>query len=119
MTGPIHGGTVTAVQITHFGHSCLLARHRRGPAALRPRHVLRRVRGASPGWTRCSSPTSTPTTSTPTGSRPLLDANPDARLVVDAGTAEQLAGIPHEVVAPGASLQVGGSRIDVLGGSTR
>ena len=48
--------------------------------------------------------------------RPLLDANPDARLIVDSGTAGQLAGIPHEVAATGTSLQVGGSRIDVLGG---
>ncbi len=47
---------------------------------------------------------------------PLLRANPDARLIVDAGSADQLAGRPHEVVASGASVQVGGSRIDVLGG---
>ena len=46
----------------------------------------------------------------------LLKANPDARLIVDAGTAAQLGGIDHEVVAPGGSVQVGGARVDVLGG---
>lgn len=47
---------------------------------------------------------------------PLLNANPDARLIVDAGTAGQLSGVDHEVIAPGDSVQVGGSRVDVLGG---
>jgi L-ascorbate metabolism protein UlaG (beta-lactamase superfamily) len=47
---------------------------------------------------------------------PLLAANPDARLIVDGGTAEQLSGVEHEVVAPGASFEVAGARIDVLGG---
>jgi L-ascorbate metabolism protein UlaG (beta-lactamase superfamily) len=46
----------------------------------------------------------------------LLAANPDVRLIVDPGTAEQLGELPHEQVQPGASIQVGGSRIDVLGG---
>jgi L-ascorbate metabolism protein UlaG (beta-lactamase superfamily) len=46
----------------------------------------------------------------------LLKANPDARLIVDAGTAAQLGGIDHELVAPGASVQIGGARVDVLGG---
>lgn len=46
----------------------------------------------------------------------LLDANPGARLIVDAGTGEQLGGTDHEVVAPGASIQVAGARVDVLGG---
>jgi L-ascorbate metabolism protein UlaG (beta-lactamase superfamily) len=46
----------------------------------------------------------------------VLRRNPDTRLIVDAGSVEQLGELPHEVVAPGASIQVGGSRIDVLGG---
>ena len=48
--------------------------------------------------------------------RPLLDANPGARLIVDAGSPEQLGDIPHEVVAPGAVLEIAGARVDVLGG---
>jgi L-ascorbate metabolism protein UlaG (beta-lactamase superfamily) len=47
---------------------------------------------------------------------PLLAANPQARLVVDAGTAGQLAGIDHEVAAPADVLQVGGATVSVLGG---
>ncbi|OZM84167.1 MBL fold metallo-hydrolase [Pseudonocardia sp. MH-G8] len=47
---------------------------------------------------------------------PLLDANPDARLVVDSGTAEQLDAVAHEVVAPGATVEIAGARVDVLGG---
>ncbi|HYH31531.1 MAG TPA: MBL fold metallo-hydrolase [Pseudonocardia sp.] len=52
--------------------------------------------------------------------RPLLDANPDARLVVDAGTAgqlaEQLPGVTHEVLAPGETAEIAGARVEVLGG---
>jgi L-ascorbate metabolism protein UlaG (beta-lactamase superfamily) len=48
--------------------------------------------------------------------RPLLAANPDARLVVDSGTADQLDGVEHEVVAPGTAFDVAGARIEVLGG---
>jgi L-ascorbate metabolism protein UlaG (beta-lactamase superfamily) len=47
---------------------------------------------------------------------PLLAANPGARLVVDAGTAGQLAGIDHEVAAPADVLQVAGATVAVLGG---
>jgi L-ascorbate metabolism protein UlaG (beta-lactamase superfamily) len=46
----------------------------------------------------------------------LLGANPEARLIVDSGTAGQLAGIEHEVVEPGASFEVAGARVEVLGG---
>jgi L-ascorbate metabolism protein UlaG (beta-lactamase superfamily) len=46
----------------------------------------------------------------------LRRGNPDARLIVDRDTAAQLDGVEHEVVLPGASVQVGGSRVDVLGG---
>jgi L-ascorbate metabolism protein UlaG (beta-lactamase superfamily) len=46
----------------------------------------------------------------------LLAGNPDVRLIVDRGTAEQLGDVRHELVQPGASVQVGGSRVDVLGG---
>ena len=46
----------------------------------------------------------------------LLRANPDARLVVDAGSAAQLDAVDHEVAAPGQSLELAGARVDVLGG---
>ncbi len=47
---------------------------------------------------------------------PLLDANTGARLIVDAGTAEQLGNVPHEVAEPGAVLEIAGARVEVLGG---
>ncbi|WP_214367418.1 MBL fold metallo-hydrolase [Pseudonocardia sp. H11422] len=47
---------------------------------------------------------------------PLLRANPDARLIVDAGSAKQVAGLEHEVTRPGETLQVAGARVGVLGG---
>ncbi|MBA3457722.1 MAG: MBL fold metallo-hydrolase [Deltaproteobacteria bacterium] len=47
---------------------------------------------------------------------PLLRANPAARLVVDGGTSGQVGDVDHEVVAPGESVLVAGARVDVLGG---
>ncbi|HZG90803.1 MAG TPA: MBL fold metallo-hydrolase [Pseudonocardia sp.] len=46
----------------------------------------------------------------------LLRANPDARLVVDAGTAGQLGDVDHEQVSPGSAFEVAGARVEVLGG---
>jgi L-ascorbate metabolism protein UlaG (beta-lactamase superfamily) len=46
---------------------------------------------------------------------PLLRANPDARLLVDAGSAGSL-DVDHEVLAPGDALDVAGARVQVLGG---
>ena len=45
----------------------------------------------------------------------LLRANPDARVIVDPGTAGQLEAVDHEVVAPGDSLEIAGARVDVIG----
>ena len=47
--------------------------------------------------------------------RPLLRANPGARLLVDAGSAGTL-DVDHEVLAPGDALDVAGARVQVLGG---
>ncbi len=51
---------------------------------------------------------------------PLRRANPDARLLVDAGSAGSLdsdhRGVDHEVLAPGDALDVAGARVQVLGG---
>lgn len=48
----------------------------------------------------------------------LLAANPAAQLVVDVGSAEQLAdvGIAHRVVSPGQRLDLAGATVDVIGG---
>ena len=45
----------------------------------------------------------------------LLRANPDAPLVVDAGTATQLEGVEHRVVAPGDRIALGGADVAVVG----
>jgi L-ascorbate metabolism protein UlaG (beta-lactamase superfamily) len=48
----------------------------------------------------------------------LLAANPAAQLVVNVGSAEQLAdaGIAHRVVSPGQRLNLAGTTVDVIGG---
>lgn len=48
----------------------------------------------------------------------LLAANPDARLVTDAGSAAELGerGLTAETARPGDQLSTGGARIDVVGG---
>jgi L-ascorbate metabolism protein UlaG (beta-lactamase superfamily) len=48
----------------------------------------------------------------------LLGQNPDAELVVDPGTAEQLRerDIPHTVREPGETFTVGGTTVEVVGG---
>jgi L-ascorbate metabolism protein UlaG (beta-lactamase superfamily) len=48
----------------------------------------------------------------------LLAANPAARLLVDSGSAAQLAGagIAYQVVAPGHRLELAGATVEVIGG---
>lgn len=48
----------------------------------------------------------------------LLDANPGVSLLVDEGSAEQLAGqgVAHQVVRPGEMLEPAGAVVQVLGG---
>jgi L-ascorbate metabolism protein UlaG (beta-lactamase superfamily) len=107
---------VTPVQITHFGHSCLLLDTGTARLLFDPGTFSAGFESAS-GLDAVLVTHQHPDHLDPERLGPLLDANPDARLLVDAGTAGQLAaGLSHEVLAPGGSVQVGGSRIDVLGG---
>jgi L-ascorbate metabolism protein UlaG (beta-lactamase superfamily) len=105
------------MEITHFGHSCLLLDTGAARLLLDP--------GAfSTGFEGLTGLDAVLVTHQhfdhldPERLAQVLRANPDARVLVDTGTAGQLVehGIDHEVLRPGASVQVGGSRVDVLGG---
>ena len=106
---------MATVRITHFGHSCLLVDTGAARLLFDPGTFSSGFEAVS-GLDAVLVTHQHPDHLDPERLRPLLDANPDARLIADAGTAEQLGGLPHEVLAPGASVQVGGSRVDVLGG---
>ncbi len=103
------------MQITHFGHSCVLLDTGTSRLLIDPGTF-------SSGFEQVSALDAVfvthqhPDHLDVARIGDLLKANPDARFFVDAGTATQLAGIDHEVLAPGASVQVAGARVDVLGG---
>jgi L-ascorbate metabolism protein UlaG (beta-lactamase superfamily) len=104
------------MQITHFGHSCLLldtgaARLLIDPGAWSA--GFESLTGLDAVLITHQHPDHLDTDRL----TPLLAANPDARLVVDPGTATRLSGIEHSVTRPGETLQLGGARVEVLGGS--
>jgi L-ascorbate metabolism protein UlaG (beta-lactamase superfamily) len=103
------------VRITHYGHSCLLLDTGAARLLLDPGTF-------SSGFEQVTGLDAVLVTHQhadhldPDRLDGVLAANPDVRLFVDAGTAGQLGERPHEVLAPGATVQVGGSRVEVLGG---
>lgn len=103
------------MQITHFGHSCVLLDTGASRLLIDPGTF-------SSGFEQVSALDAVLVTHQHPDHLDvarigdLRNANPDARFFVDAGTATQLTWIDHEVLAPGASVQVGGARVDVLGG---
>ncbi|MDN5859842.1 MAG: MBL fold metallo-hydrolase [Pseudonocardia sp.] len=102
------------MQVTHFGHSCLLLDTGTARLLLDPGSF-------STGFESVTGLDAILVTHQhvdhldPERLRPLLDANPDARLIVDSGTAGPL-DLPHEVTEPGATLEIAGARVQVLGG---
>ena len=101
------------MQITRYGHSCLLVEDGDARVLLDP--------GAfSKGFEQLRGLTAVLITHQHFDHldadrlRPLLEENPDARLYVDEGTGPQLADLPHTLVAAGDVLDVG-VRVDVLG----
>jgi L-ascorbate metabolism protein UlaG (beta-lactamase superfamily) len=103
------------MQVTHFGHSCVLLDTGAARLLIDPGSFSTDFEGVT-GLDAVLVTHQHPDHLDPERLPTLLRANPDAQLIVDTGTAGQLNDVDHETVEPGATLQVGGARIDVLGG---
>ena len=102
------------MRITHYGHSCLLLDTGAARLLIDPGTL-------SSGFESLTGLDAVLVTHQhadhldPERLAPLLRANPDALLLVDAGTATGL-DTDHRVLSPGDALDVAGARIEVLGG---
>ena len=103
------------MQVTHVGHSCVLLDTGAARLLIDPGTFSKDFEGVT-GLDAILVTHQHPDHLDTERLSVLLAGNPDVRLIVDAGTADQLGAMRHELVAPGASVQVGGSRVDVLGG---
>ena len=103
------------MQVTHYGHSCVLLDTGAARLLIDPGTFSAGFEGLT-GLDAVLVTHQHPDHLDPERLPALLRANPDARLVVDPGTADQLSGTDHETVEPGASLQIAGARVEVLGG---
>jgi L-ascorbate metabolism protein UlaG (beta-lactamase superfamily) len=103
------------MQVTHFGHSCVLLDTGAARLLVDPGGFSKDFEGVT-GLDALLVTHQHPDHLDPERLPTLLRANPDARLIVDSGTAGQLNDVDHETVEPGATLQVAGARIEVLGG---
>ena len=103
------------MQVTHFGHSCVLLDTGAARLLIDPGNFSSDFEGVT-GLDAVLVTHKHPDHLDPERLPALLRGNPDARLIVDPGTAGQLDDVEHETVEPGASLEVGGARVEVLGG---
>jgi L-ascorbate metabolism protein UlaG (beta-lactamase superfamily) len=103
------------MQVTHFGHSCVLLDTGAARLLIDPGTFSQDFEGLT-GLDAVLVTHQHPDHLDTERLTVLLAGNPDVRLIVDPGTAEQLGDMRHELVQPGASVQIGGSRVDVLGG---
>jgi L-ascorbate metabolism protein UlaG (beta-lactamase superfamily) len=103
------------MQVTHFGHSCVLLDTGAARLLIDPGNFSKDFEGVD-GLDAVLVTHQHPDHLDPERLPALLRRNPDARLIVDSGTAEQLDDVEHEVVAPGTTLEIAGARVQVLGG---
>jgi L-ascorbate metabolism protein UlaG (beta-lactamase superfamily) len=103
------------MQVTHFGHSCVLLDTGAARLLIDPGTFSTGFEDVT-GLDAVLVTHQHPDHLDPDRLPALLRANPDARLIVDSGTAGQLGGVDHETVEPGATVTVAGARVEVLGG---
>jgi L-ascorbate metabolism protein UlaG (beta-lactamase superfamily) len=103
------------MKVTHFGHSCVLLDTGAARLLIDPGTFSADFEGLT-GLDAVLVTHQHPDHLDPERLPALLRGNPDARLIVDPGTAGQLDDVDHETVEPGATLQVAGARVEVLGG---
>jgi L-ascorbate metabolism protein UlaG (beta-lactamase superfamily) len=103
------------MQVTHFGHSCVLLDTGAARLLIDPGSFSTGFEGLT-GLDAVLVTHQHPDHLDPERLPALLRGNPDARLIVDSGTAGQLGGVDHETVEPGATVTVAGARVEVLGG---
>jgi L-ascorbate metabolism protein UlaG (beta-lactamase superfamily) len=103
------------MQVTHFGHSCVLLDTGSARLLIDPGTFSTGFEDVT-GLDAVLVTHQHPDHLDPDRLPALLRANPDARLIVDSGTAGQLADMDAETVEPGATVAVGGARVEVLGG---
>jgi L-ascorbate metabolism protein UlaG (beta-lactamase superfamily) len=103
------------MQVTHFGHSCVLLDTGAARLLIDPGTFSAGFEDVT-GLDAVLVTHQHPDHLDPDRLPALLRGNPDARLIVDSGTAGQLGDVDHETVEPGATVQVAGARVEVLGG---
>jgi L-ascorbate metabolism protein UlaG (beta-lactamase superfamily) len=119
MTAQEKRRTIGLVQITHLGHSCVLLDTGSVRLLIDPgtwSQGFENVTGLDAVLITHQHPDHLDGQRLPA----LLQGNPEARLIVDPGSAEQLSDdnhqVDHEVATPGTTLQVAGAQVEVLGG---
>lgn len=102
------------MRVTHYGHSCLLLDTGSARLLIDPGTFAAGFEGLT-GLDAVLVTHQHPDHLDAERLAPLLRANPDARLVVDRGTATQV-DTDHEVAGPGDALEIAGARVEVIGG---
>jgi L-ascorbate metabolism protein UlaG (beta-lactamase superfamily) len=102
------------MEVTHYGHSCVLLDTGAARLLIDPGTFSQGFEGLT-GLDAVLVTHQHPDHLDPERLPALLRANPGARLIVDPGTAGEV-DADHETVEPGATVDVAGARVEVLGG---